>query len=63
MIALWVHLPDYAEPLLAMVRTMFNMAEDMLGWKGDNPASGIRMFKEKSRDRFLSPDEMRRFFQ
>ncbi|GHU00953.1 hypothetical protein FACS1894186_2730 [Alphaproteobacteria bacterium] len=27
-----------------------------------NPAKGIRAFREKSRDRFLQPDELRRFF-
>lgn len=28
-----------------------------------NPAQGIKMFKEKSRDRFLQQDELRRFFK
>ena len=33
------------------------------GWQGENPARGIKKFKEKSRERFLKRDEMPRFFE
>ncbi len=33
------------------------------GWEGQNPARGIKKFKEKSRERFLQSDELPRFFQ
>jgi integrase len=32
-------------------------------WQGSNPATGVSKFKEKSRDRFLSAEELPRFFQ
>ena len=37
---------------LALFRSMFNNAEE-IGYRGDNPAKGVKMFKEESRDRFL----------
>ncbi len=33
-----------------------------IGYEGMNPARGITRFKEQSRDRFLQPDELPRFF-
>ena len=50
-----------ANRLLERVRSMYNKAIEW-GWKGNNPAIGIRKFKEKSRDRFLQPHEMPYFF-
>ncbi|MDQ3564749.1 MAG: tyrosine-type recombinase/integrase [Pseudomonadota bacterium] len=48
--------------LLALLRTMFNRAIDW-GYSGVNPAARIRLFREESRDRFLQPEEMPRFFE
>ena len=45
--------------LVALVRAMFNFAIDELKtFKGDNPAARIKLFKEKPRERFLSPEEL-----
>ena len=51
-----------ANRLLERIRSIFNKAIDW-GWEGVNPAVGIKKFKEKSRDRFLQPDELPRFFK
>lgn len=51
-----------ANRLLERVRSIFNKAIDW-GWDGVNPAIGVKKFKEKSRDRFLQPDELPRFFE
>ena len=51
-----------ANRLLAMISTMFNHAEGV-GFEGPNPAKGVKKFKEYSRDRFLSADELRAFFK
>jgi integrase len=50
-----------ANRLLALVRSMFNKAEE-LGYRGDNPGQKIKLFKEQSRDRFLQPGELKAFF-
>ena len=41
---------------------MYNKAIEW-GWKGDNPTSGIKKFKEIKRDRFLQPNEAKDFFE
>ncbi len=46
-----------------LLRAMFNKAIEWEYWNKPNPARGIQLFKEKSRDRFLQPDELPRFFQ
>lgn len=51
-----------ANRLLALVRAVYNKAIEW-EWQGQNPATHIKPFKEKSRDRFLQPEEIRRFFQ
>ena len=51
-----------ANRLLERIRSIFNKAIDW-GWDGANPALGIKKFKEHSRDRFLQPDELPRFFE
>ena len=51
-----------ANRMLALLRSMFNKAEE-LGYRGDNPAKGIKLFKEQSRDRFLQPHEIGAFFR
>lgn len=51
-----------ANRLLERIRAMYNKAIEW-GWKGENPASGIKKFKEKTRDRFLQPHELPYFFE
>ncbi|MHA1540780.1 MAG: tyrosine-type recombinase/integrase [Alphaproteobacteria bacterium] len=47
---------------LKFIRLLFNKAIDW-GWKGLNPTLGIKKFKEKSRDRFIQPNELKKFFK
>jgi len=47
-----------ANRVVTMLRTLYNWAAKARGWKGDNPASRIEPFPEKSRERFIQPDEM-----
>lgn len=51
-----------ANRLLERIRSIFNKAIDW-GWDGTNPAIGIKKYREVSRDRFLQPDELPRFFE
>ncbi len=51
-----------ANRLLARIHIIYNKAIEW-GWEGINPAHGIKKFKEKSRDRFLHPDELPLFFE
>ena len=51
-----------ANRLLERIRSIFSKAIEW-GWDGVNPANGIRKFKEKSRDRFLQPEELPHFFE
>lgn len=53
--------PTFANRVLALVSKVFNVATEYGLWDGDNPAKGIRHFREQSRDRFLSGDELMRF--
>ena len=53
--------PYAANRVLALIQTMFNFAHDW-GFDKPNPAKGIKKFKERSRDRFLEPDELPKFF-
>lgn len=50
-----------ANRLLERLRAMYNKAIEW-GWEGDNPASGVKKFKEKSRDRFVQTDELPHLF-
>jgi integrase len=50
-----------ANRMLSLLRAMFNKAEE-LGYRGPNPAKGVKAFKEQSRDRFLQPNELQAFF-
>ena len=47
-----------ANRALALVSSVFNSELP----DSQNPCKGIKKFKEKSRDRFLQPDELKRFF-
>ena len=54
--------PYVANRMVALLRAMYNVAPE-IGYKGDNPARGIKKYREASRDRFLMPDELPAFFQ
>ncbi len=45
-----------------LLRSMFNRAIDWELYNKPNPARGIKFFEENSRERFLQPDELPRFF-
>ena len=47
---------------LARLRAIYNKAIEW-GWNGANPTTGIKMFKEKSRDRYILPNEMPIFLE
>lgn len=49
--------PYQANRLLAVIRKVFNFAA-LLGWAGDNPAKGVPLFREESRERFLTAEEL-----
>ena len=55
--------PTAANRLLALLSSVFGRAIEFGLWEGNNPCMGIRRFPEQSRDRFLSSDELRRFFE
>lgn len=50
-----------ANRMLSLLSTMFTVAKKHGEWKTDNPCKGVDPFKEKSRDRFLQPEELPRF--
>jgi integrase len=47
-----------ANRTLALLRTMFNLARVWELSKSENPALGIKQFREQKRERYLSPDEL-----
>ena len=51
-----------ANRVIQILNAMFNKAIEW-GWNGKNPCDGIKKFKEKSRERFLSAEELSRFFE
>lgn len=53
-----------ANRMLALLRSMLNRAieDDGTVWAGPNPTIGVKRFRERSRDRFLTPEELPRFF-
>ena len=54
--------PVAANRVRSMLHTIFAAAIDRGLIDGDNPAKGVKTYAEKSRDRFLDADEMKRFF-
>ena len=48
--------------VVELVSTIYNRAIEW-GYKGDNPAKGVRAFNEIKRDRFMQPDEFPRFLE
>ena len=56
-------IPYAANHLIRLLRAMFNLARDWGMISADNPATRIKLFPERKRDRFLSPDELARVNQ
>ena len=56
--------PVQANRLLALIKTVITFAvnDDDFPYQGLNPASKVKKFPEQSRERFLSTEEMKRFF-
>jgi len=54
--------PTVANAAVRFVRHLFNVARDWGLFSGENPASRISLFKLKSRDRFVRPDELPALF-
>jgi integrase len=50
-----------ANRIIELVRAVFNKA-DSIGYRGHNPAEKIQRFAEPSRDRFLQPAELPKFW-
>lgn len=46
-----------ANRALERLRALYNKAIEW-GWDGTNPTNGIKKFREKSRDRFIQPNEL-----
>ncbi len=51
-----------ANRMLSLISKEFSFAKSVDVFLGENPAKGIQKFREKSRDRFLQPDEMPTFW-
>jgi integrase len=51
-----------ANRMVALVRTIFSLANDWGVYEGENPASRVKFFKEVARDRFVTPDELPRLW-
>lgn len=54
--------PVRANRVLALVSTMFSLAQ-RLEWRPDNPCHGVRKNPERSRERYLTADELRRLVE
>lgn len=52
-----------ANRVLSLLSAMINHAIRELAWEGVNPCKGVKRFPERSRERFLSAEELPRFFQ
>ncbi len=53
--------PGAANRVLALLSTVFNKAR-LIGYDAPNPVAGVPRFKENSRERFITAEEMPRFF-
>lgn len=51
-----------ANHVLELIRMVFAVAMRDEVWHGTNPATGIKRFSTRSRERFLSPEELERWF-
>ena len=54
--------PYRANRMLERIKAMYNKAIEW-DWEGTNPAMGIKMYPQKSRDRFVQHDEMPYFLR
>lgn len=52
-----------ANHFVRLLRAMFNRAKLWRMLTGDNPAIGVKFFREEKRDRFLAADELKRLNQ
>ena len=52
-----------ANRTLELLRAIYNKGISWGAFRKQNPAAGIEKFKLQSRDRFIQPDELPRFFQ
>lgn len=52
-----------ANRVVALVRKMFNLARLWGVYGGENPATGIELFPEEKRDRFIQPHELPKLFE
>lgn len=52
-----------ANRALAVLSSALSVAQDWGYLAGDNPAKGVKKFKEQARDRFIQADELPRFWQ
>ena len=55
--------PYAANRVVALVRKMFNLARVWGFYSGENPATGIELFPEEKRDRFVQPHELPKLFE
>lgn len=55
--------PVAANRMVALISQMFGFAKRVDLWKDSNPCETVTRNKEKSRDRFLQPDEMPAFWK
>lgn len=55
--------PTTANRAVALVKAVFNWSTEHELWNGDNPAERIKKNKENSRQRYLQPAELARFFE
>lgn len=51
-----------ANRVIAIISAVFNFSIKNSYHKGDNPCTAVKKFRTKSRDRFLSQDELDKFF-
>jgi len=55
--------PYAANRVVALIRTMFTLAQVWGVYRGENPATGLALFPEHARDRFVQPHELPRLFE
>ncbi len=55
--------PYRANRVVALIGRMFTLAKIWGLHSGENPAIGIELFREEKRDRFLSPDELKKIVE
>jgi integrase len=55
--------PYAANRVVALIRKMFNLAHLWGVYAGENPGTGIELFPEEKRDRFVQPHELPTLFE